>query len=66
MNASTGEETKGNPWQAFARIIVVFIPIIFIPVAFDKKKQGWHDKVANTVVVRIISSRKKESVSFNE
>ena len=24
----------------------------FIWVAFDARKQGWHDKLANTVVVR--------------
>jgi uncharacterized RDD family membrane protein YckC len=24
----------------------------FIWVAFDKRKQGWHDKIAGTVVIR--------------
>ncbi|NTW07343.1 MAG: RDD family protein [Syntrophaceae bacterium] len=27
------------------------IPLGFIWVAFDKKKQGWHDKIAGTVVI---------------
>jgi uncharacterized RDD family membrane protein YckC len=31
-----------------------FLLLGFIWVAFDKKKQGWHDKLAGTVVVRPI------------
>jgi uncharacterized RDD family membrane protein YckC len=30
----------------------VFMLLGFIWVAFDKRKQGWHDKLANTVVLR--------------
>lgn len=30
----------------------VFLFLGFIWVAFDKRKQGWHDKLANTVVLR--------------
>lgn len=36
----------------------------FIWVAFDRKKQGWHDKVAGTVVVRPIK-RGPEPVRFD-
>ena len=33
----------------------------FIWIAFDKRKQGWHDKLSGTVVVR----KKPESVFFS-
>ncbi len=31
-------------------IVVVFLGLIWV--AFDARKQGWHDKIASTVVVR--------------
>src|SRR5260221_9260948 len=32
---------------------LLFIPLIgVIWIAFDKRKQGWHDKLAKTVVIR--------------
>ncbi|MGB6976037.1 MAG: RDD family protein [Gammaproteobacteria bacterium] len=31
----------------------------FLWIAFDKRKQGWHDKMANTVVIRKSSSFKE-------
>jgi uncharacterized RDD family membrane protein YckC len=31
--------------------LVFTIPIGFIWIAFDKRKQGWHDKIAGTVVI---------------
>lgn len=34
----------------FPAILVLFIGLIWV--AFDAKKQGWHDKMAKTVVVR--------------
>ena len=44
--------------QAFLRLIgyiingLVFgIPLGFIWVLFDSRRQGWHDKIANTVVI---------------
>jgi uncharacterized RDD family membrane protein YckC len=37
----------------------------FIWVAFDPRKQGWHDKLAGTVVVRAKGSRARE-VRFEE
>ena len=36
----------------------------FVWVAFDDRKQGWHDKLAGTVVVRL-KNRAPKSVSFN-
>jgi uncharacterized RDD family membrane protein YckC len=32
--------------------IIFGIPIGFIWAAFDKNKQGWHDKMAGTYVVK--------------
>ncbi|MEG2472246.1 RDD family protein [Acinetobacter sp.] len=34
----------------FPAMMVLFIGIFWV--AFDKRKQGWHDKMANTVVIR--------------
>ena len=31
-------------------IVVIFIGVIWA--AFDSRKQGWHDKIANTLVIR--------------
>ena len=31
-------------------IVPLFLGIIWV--GFDKRKQGWHDKIANTVVIR--------------
>lgn len=45
-------------WKAFLREIpgkivsTVFLFIGYLWIAFDEKKQGWHDKIAGTVVVR--------------
>lgn len=55
LDAATGNPVTAG--QAVLRylgyypaIIVIFIGIIWV--AFDAKKQGWHDKMAKTVVVR--------------
>jgi uncharacterized RDD family membrane protein YckC len=32
----------------------------FLWIAFDENKQGWHDKIANTHVVRVASTRQEE------
>jgi uncharacterized RDD family membrane protein YckC len=49
--------TKPDIVRAFLRyvgLIIAFVVILIgvIWVAFDSRKQGWHDKIANTVVVR--------------
>ncbi|WP_084349643.1 RDD family protein [Moraxella oblonga] len=55
LDANTGENISVG--QAILRYIG-YIPSIFVLflgliwVAFDKNKQGWHDKIAKTVVVR--------------
>ena len=56
VDASTG----GNPSTVrlvlrFLGYIVSMLPFFlgFFWIAFDRLKQGWHDKIANTLVVRI-------------
>jgi uncharacterized RDD family membrane protein YckC len=50
-------ETFGTPstgklvGRYFAYIVSCFFMLGFIWVAFDKRKQGWHDKLAGTVVI---------------
>jgi uncharacterized RDD family membrane protein YckC len=54
------DAATGNPLttgQAIGRYFGYFVSAIpfglgLIWVAFDSKKQGWHDKMAGTVVVR--------------
>ena len=46
-----------QPWQMVVRYfgyIIAFLPLGmgFVWIQYDKKKQGWHDKIASTVVVR--------------
>lgn len=52
-------QTLGKPTlgQTIGRYLAYFVSIFgfmlgFIWVAFDKRKQGWHDKLAGTVVIR--------------
>ena len=47
--ASTGK-LIGRYFAYIASIIPLFLGFLWI--AFDKRKQGWHDKIAGTVVVR--------------
>lgn len=55
--------------QAAARYVCYILSALplclgFIWIAFDRKKQGWHDKIAQTVVVRA-KDRGPERVRFN-
>jgi uncharacterized RDD family membrane protein YckC len=55
VDADTGNTlSKG---QAIGRYLAYYLALIpfglgFLWVAFDKRKQGWHDKLAGTVVIR--------------
>jgi uncharacterized RDD family membrane protein YckC len=54
-DAETGEKLKFG--QAILRYAGYFPAILVFGiglfwVAFDKRKQGWHDKMANTIVIR--------------
>ncbi len=54
VDAKTGK--KPTLIQFVLRYVSYFLSCIFflgfIWIAFDKKKQGWHDKIAGTVVVK--------------
>ena len=55
---SLGENQKLSSGQAVARYIGYYLSTIvlmlgFIWVAFDSRKQGWHDKLTNTAVIRV-------------
>ena len=44
-------------WQNILRYLAYFLSIIpfglgFLWIGFDSRKQGWHDKIAGTVVIR--------------
>ena len=65
VDAKTGE--KPTLGQFLLRYVGYFLSSIlllgFIWVAFDKRKQGWHDKIAGTVVIR---NANVEEVKFEE
>jgi uncharacterized RDD family membrane protein YckC len=55
VDATSGEPpSTGQLVGRYFAYIVSTIPLClgFIWVAFDRKKQGWHDKLAGTVVIR--------------
>jgi uncharacterized RDD family membrane protein YckC len=72
VSARVVDAQTGNPMsvgQAIGRYLAYFISMIplflgIIWVAFDPKKQGWHDKLAGTVVVRS-RNRGPEPVRFD-
>lgn len=49
-----GKPTTGQFIGRYLAYYVSMIPLFlgFVWIAFDKRKQGWHDKLAGTVVVR--------------
>lgn len=64
VDAKTGE--KPSTGQFIGRYFGYFVSTIplllgFIWVGFDKRKQGWHDKLSGTVVIR---NKTSESVKF--
>ena len=65
VDAKTGK--KPTLGQFMLRYVGYFLSSIlllgFIWIAFDKRKQGWHDKLAGTVVVR---DSNIEEVKFEE
>jgi uncharacterized RDD family membrane protein YckC len=55
VDARTGEKPK--PRQFFIRYLGYFLSALplglgFLWIAIDSRKQGWHDKLAGTVVIR--------------
>jgi len=65
VDAETGDTLSlGKSIGRYFAYIVSFLPLglgIFW-IALDRRKQGWHDKLAGSVVIR---SHKKEPVVFN-
>ena len=55
VDSETHEKVSAT--RLFVRYVAYFVSMIplglgFIWVAWDKKKQGWHDKIAKTVLVK--------------
>lgn len=55
VNANTGEKPStgqfiGRYLGYYVSMLPLFLGIIWVGI--DKKKQGWHDKLANTVVIK--------------
>ena len=44
-------KSLGRYFAYYISIVPFFLGILWV--AFDKKKQGWHDKIAGTVVVKV-------------
>lgn len=66
VDAQSGEKPSLGRliWRYFAYFVAVApLMVGIIWVAFDPKKQGWHDKLAGTVVVRRANSN-PEPVRF--
>jgi len=66
LDADTGDALSLG--QSIRRYLAYFVSVIplgmgMIWVGFDSRKQGWHDKLANSVVVRA-KKRGPESVRF--
>lgn len=64
VDAKTGGKPStaqfiGRYFGYFVSMIPLFLGIIWV--GFDKRKQGWHDKLAGTVVIR---NKSPESVKF--
>lgn len=49
-----GKPTAGQFIGRYFAYLIAFLPLCLgvIWVGIDKKKQGWHDKLAGTVVIR--------------
>lgn len=64
VDAKTGEKMSlGQSMGRYFSYIISAIPLClgYIWVGIDKRKQGWHDKLARTVVIR---DTQKEKVQF--
>jgi len=67
VDAATGKTM--SPGQAIGRYLAYFVAALpfgvgLFWVAWDPKKQGWHDKLAGTVVIRA-KKRTAQSAQFN-
>lgn len=55
-------QSLGRYFAYIPAMLVLFIGIFWV--AFDKKKQGWHDKLAKTVVIKKKKIDTVEKVEF--
>lgn len=67
VDATTGQPAStaqlvGRYFAYFVSMIPLFLGVFWI--AFDKRKQGWHDKLAGTVVIKKVNTG-PEPVQFN-
>ena len=67
VNAGNGErlsagQSIGRYFAYIPAMLVLMIGIIWV--VFDKRKQGWHDKLAGTVVIRKKKDNNTEQVEF--
>jgi uncharacterized RDD family membrane protein YckC len=67
VDATTGQPAStaqlvGRYFAYFVSMIPLFLGVFWI--AFDKRKQGWHDKLAGTVVIKKVNTG-PEPVRFN-
>jgi uncharacterized RDD family membrane protein YckC len=68
VDAATGNKpSAGQCVGRYFAYIVSTLPLClgFVWIAFDKRKQGWHDKLAGTVVIRS-KQRGAEPVRFDK
>jgi len=68
VDAKTGLQPSNG--QLIGRYFAYYISTLplclgFLWIAWDPKKQGWHDKLAGTVVVRPVGIKTKEVVFGN-
>jgi len=64
------QQSRGKPTikqfllRFLGYMVVSFtLGIGFIWIIFDRRKQGWHDKMANTVVVKVVPVSSKTSLN---
>ena len=68
VDAETGgKPSNGQLIGRYFGYVLSTIPLClgFLWVAFDRRKQGWHDKLAGTVVVRAKKAPGPAPVTFN-
>lgn len=68
VDANTGEKAStGQLIGRYFAYILSILPLLLgcIWVAWDRKKQGWHDKLSGTVVIRSVRPKNKPVV-FNK
>lgn len=68
VDATTGQPASvaqliGRYLAYFVAMLPLFVGVVWV--AFDKRKQGWHDKLAGTVVIKKKNNLEPEPVKFH-